>query len=157
MTNKILAIIRLRGRAGRNYNVEHTLKLLRLHKANHAVIYEETDALNGMLHKIKDAITWGEVDASTIEHLLKKRGELSGNNRLTDKYVKATTDYSTIKQFSKAVANGETKIKEIPDIQPVFRLSPPRKGFKSLKNPINRRGDLGYRGAAIIDLVARMA
>ncbi|MHA2249877.1 MAG: 50S ribosomal protein L30 [Candidatus Kariarchaeaceae archaeon] len=157
MMSKVIAIIRLRGRAGRNYNVEHTLKLLRLHKPNHAVIYEETEVLEGMLHKIKDAATWGEVDAGTIEHLLRKRGELAGKDRISDKHIKATTQFSTIKQFSKAVAKGEIKIKDIPGIQPVFRLSPPRKGFKSLKNPIQRKGDLGYRGEAIIELIARMA
>ncbi len=155
--NKTYAIIRLRGRVNRNYNVEHTLKLLRLHKPNHAVIFHETEALNGMLHKVKDAVTWGEIDALTIEHLLKKRGELSGKNMVSDKHIKSNTEYSTIKQFSKAVSKGEIKIKDIPGIQPVFRLSPPRKGFKSLKNPINRNGDLGYRGDTIIDLIARMA
>jgi large subunit ribosomal protein L30 len=110
-----------------------------------------------MLKKVKDAVTWGEVDADTIEHLLKKRGELSGHSKLTDKHIKAHTDYPTIKQFAKAVAKGEAKISDIPDIQPVFRLSPPRKGFKSLKYAVSRKGDLGYRGETIVNLIDRMA
>ena len=40
-----------------------------------------------MLHKIKDAVTWGEVDAATVEHLLKKRGELSGKDRIAFCYI----------------------------------------------------------------------
>ena len=154
---KTIAIIRLRGRTGRNYHIEHTLKLLKLHKPNHVVLYQESDSLSGMLHKVKDAVTWGEVNNEMIEHILKKRGELQGKNRLSDKHVKSNSDYSTVKQFSKAVFNGEANIKDITDLQPVFRLSPPRKGFKSLKNPVNRKGDLGYRGKAINDLLARMA
>ena len=154
---KTIAIIRLRGRTGRNYHIEHTLKLLKLHKPNHLVIYHESESLFGMLHKVKDAVTWGEVNNEMIEHILKKRGELQGKNKLSDKHVKSNSEYSTVKQFSKAIFKGDAKIKDIAELQPVFRLSPPRKGFKSLKNPINRKGDLGYRGEAINELLARMA
>jgi len=71
--------------------------------------------------------------------------------------VKENTDFSTIKKLSKALAKGDLKMKDVPTIKPVFRLSPPRKGFRSLKNPYNRRGDLGYRGEAINQLISRMA
>lgn len=155
--NKVYAIVRLRGTVSRSYNVEHTMKMLRLNKPNHAVIYAANGSIDGMLYKVKDAVTWGEVDANTIEHLLKKRGELPGKNKLTDRYVKANTEYSTIKQFAKAVAKGDAKITDIPDIQPVFRLSPPRKGFKSLKYAVSQKGDLGYRGDQMISLINRMA
>ena len=155
--SKLIAIIRLRGRVSRNYHIEHTLKLLNLHKPNHAVLFHETDSLNGMLHKVKDVVTWGEVNQPMVEHLLKKRGELAGKSKVSDKHVKQTTEFSTIKQFAKAFMTGGAKLRDIPEIQPVFRLSPPRKGFKSLKNPINRRGDLGYRGESISELIARMA
>lgn len=155
--SKAIAIIRLRGRVNVSYNIEHTLKLLKLNKPNHAVIYEDTESLRGMLFKIKDVATWGEVNEASVEHLIKKRGELAGKNRVTDKHVKANTEYSTIKQISKAIAKGDAKLKDIPDVQPVFRLSPPRKGFKSLKYSYNMKGDLGYRGEAINDLISRMA
>ncbi|MDH5403179.1 MAG: 50S ribosomal protein L30 [Candidatus Heimdallarchaeota archaeon] len=155
MTNAV-AIVRLRGKVNRNYDVEHTMKLLRLHKPNHAVIFPNNEAIQGMLQKIKDAVTWGEIDQNTVEILLKKRGELKGKDKVTDKHIKTNTSFSTIKQFAKAVASGEAKITDIPDIQPVFRLTPPRKGFTSLKNPYNRRGDLGYRGSDIITLIDRM-
>lgn len=155
--SEAIAIIRLRGRVGVNYDIEHTLKLLKLNCPNHAVLYPANDSIKGMLNLIKDQVTYGEVNASTIEHLLRKRGELIGKKKLTDSYVKKNTNYSTIKQLAKAIANGEALIKDLPNFKPVFRLSPPRKGFKSLKKPIGRKGDLGYRGEAINDLIARMA
>ncbi|MCE7737656.1 MAG: 50S ribosomal protein L30 [Candidatus Heimdallarchaeota archaeon] len=154
---KAIAIIRLRGRVNVSYNVEHTLKLLHLNKPNHAVIYEDTPQLQGMLFKIKDIATWGEINEKNIEHLLVKRGELAGKDRVTNKHIKGNTEFTTIKQFSKAMVKGSAKMKDIPNIQPVFRLSPPRKGFKSLKYPVSLKGDLGYRGEAINDLIARMA
>lgn len=155
--SKTYAIVRLRGRVNRSYNVEHTMKLLRLYKPNHAVVYHADGPIEGMLKKVKDAITWGEVDAETVAHLLRKRGELSGDNRLTDEYVNENTDYGSIEEFAEAVVNGEAKIADIPEIQPVFRLSPPRKGFKSLKYSVTQNGDLGYRGEKITTLISRMA
>lgn len=154
--SRAIAIIRLRGKVNVPYNVEHTLKLLKLHKPMHAVVYPETEALKGMLFKIKDFVTYGEVSKESVEHLLKKRGELAGKDKITDKHIKSNTDFPTIKQFSKAMASGEVKLKDIPGIQPVFRLSPPRKGFKSLKYSFYLHGDLGYRGEAINDLINRM-
>ena len=154
---KVIGIIRLKGTVDVNYNVQHTMKLLRLHKPNHAVFYQDSDTLQGMLFKVKDFVTFGEVDANMIEHLLRKRGELAGKNRLTDKHVKTNTEYSTIKQLAKGLAKGDVKLTEIPELQPVFRLTPPRKGFKSLKYPVTKKGDLGYRGEAINELFARMA
>ncbi len=155
---KVYAIIRLRGRVNRNYNLEHTMKMLRLHKPNHCSIYTANGPLEGMLKKAKDAVTWGEVDADAIEHLLRKRGELPGKgNKLTDEYLEATTDYKNIREFAEALAAGEAKLTDVPELQLVFRLNPPRKGFKSLKYSTNQKGDLGYRGETITSLINRMA
>ena len=155
--SQVYAIVRLRGRVGVNYHAKKTLDLLRLRRVNHAVLYRSDPVIDGMLHKIKDIVTWGEVNQDTIEHLLKKRGQKAGRINISDKDVKENTDFSTIKKLSKALAKGDLKMKDVPTIKPVFRLSPPRKGFRSLKNPYNRRGDLGYRGEAINQLISRMA
>jgi len=155
---KAYAIIRLRGRVNRNYNLEHTMKLLRLHKPNHCSIYPVNGPLEGMLKKAKDVVTWGEIDATTVEHLIRKRGELPGQSGpVTDAFIKANSDYKTIKEFAEAVASGQAKISDIPDLQPVFRLNPPKKGFRSLKYSVSQSGDLGYRGDRITALINRMA
>ena len=155
---KAYAIIRLRGTVNRNYNLEHTMKLLRLHKPNHCSIYPVNGPLEGMLKKAKDVVTWGEIDADTVEHLLLKRGELPGkDNRITDAYIKENSDYKSIREFAEAVASGKAKITDIPELQPVFRLNPPRKGFRSLKYSVSQNGDLGYRGDRIGALINRMA
>ena len=44
----------------------------------------------------------------------------------------------------------------VPDVKPLFRLHPPKGGWKSTKKPFVRGGALGYRGKAINDLVRRM-
>jgi len=111
-----------------------------------------------MLKKAKDVVTWGEIDATTVEHLIRKRGELPGQSGpVTDAFIKANSDYKTIKEFAEAVASGQAKISDIPDLQPVFRLNPPKKGFRSLKYSVSQSGDLGYRGDRITALINRMA
>ena len=130
---KMYAIVRLRGHAGQRYNILHTLKLLRLHKPNHMVVYEGNESMDGMLYQVRDQVTWGEITEETLEYVFRKRGELQGKNVLNDDYLKDHTQYKNITEFTKAFMAGEVKFKDLPDLQPVFRLSPPRKGFSSLK------------------------
>jgi len=156
-TGKIFAIIRIRGRPGFPYWVQDTLKMLRLHKPQHAVLYKDTDSLRGMLQKAKDLITWGEIDAPTLALLLKKRGRLTGNKRLTEEYIKQNTKYSSFEELAEAIVKGEASIKDVPGLKPVFRLHPPRKGYKDVKHHVNEGGDLGYRGEKINDLLKQMA
>jgi len=48
-------------------------------------------------------------------------------------------------------------LKDLPGVKPVFRLHPPRKGFKgSIKKSYRAGGEAGYRGEAINDLIRRM-
>lgn len=158
MASKIYAIVRLRGQADTHHAIRKTLELLKLNKVNHAVVYDTSPSLEGMLTKAKDNITWGEITKEDLIHLVKKRGELYGKGRkVTDEYISANTDYKSIEEFVNAVFDGKAKISDIPEIQPVFRLSPPRKGFKSLKYAWTKNGDLGYRAENISELLRRMA
>jgi len=50
---------------------------------------------------------------------------------------------------------GKIKLKDLEKIEPVFRLTPPSKGFKSIKEHYPK-GDLGYRGKEINELLKRM-
>ena len=156
-TGKLLAIIRIRGRPGFPYHVSDTLHMLRLNKPQHAVFYRDNPSLRGMLQKAKDLITWGEVDAETLALLIRKRGRLPGNERVTDKLVKQYTKFNSIEKFAKAVVEGKAELSDLPLLKPVFRLHPPKKGYKDVKHHRNEGGDLGYRGEEINELLRRMA
>ena len=158
LPTKRLAVIRIRGRVGLRKPVVETLKFLRLHRKNHLVIIDDRASYRGMLQRAKDYITWGEVGAETIALLLKKRGNLPGGIRLTDALVKKYTQYKTIDQFAEAIANLNAELTDVQSIKPVFRLHPPRGGFKGkIKRPVKDHGELGYRGTKIEDLIKRMA
>ncbi len=156
----LYAVIRIRGTADIHPDVEHTLKLLRLHKKYHAVLYPaDLPGLKGMLQKAKDWVTWGEIDRETLLELLRKRGRIPGNKKLTDQYVKEKLGLDNgLEELADKMLSGEILLHKLEDkIKPVFRLHPPKKGFrKSIKRPYNDMGELGYRGATINELIRRM-
>ncbi len=68
--------------------------------------------------------------------------------------IKKVKDFVTWGEVSDSLVE-ELKQKR-KEVKPnVFALSPPRKGFKSTKLPLPK-GDLGYRGEKIEDLIKRM-
>ena len=55
------------------------------------------------------------------------------------------------------IAEADESDKSHLNLSPVFRLHPPRGGFKgSTKKPYSDGGELGYRGPAINELIRRM-
>lgn len=151
-----LALIRLRSGIRARGEVRDTLAMLRLHRINHLVIVDDTPSYRGMIQKVKDYITWGEIDKETLVKLLRKRGRLIGNKPITDDYVKEKLGM-TIEEFAEKVINGEMKLRDLPNIKPVFRLHPPRGGLKgSKKRSFKEGGALGYRGEKINELIERM-
>lgn len=154
---RLMAVIRIRGRVGVRREAKDTLKMLRLHRKHHAVIIDDRPSYKGMLKKVADYVTWGEITPETLALLLRKRGELSGGKKLTDEYVKEKLGLSGINELAKAIFEGKLTLKDVPGLKPVFRLHPPKGGFKgSTKKHYKAGGELGYRGIAINDLIKRM-
>ena len=151
----MFAVIRLRGTVVVHRKIKETLKLLRLHRRYHCVVVPDTPCYRGMLQVGKECVAYGEIDAETLAMLLRHRGRLSGDRKLTDEYVREKTGYETIEEFAKAVVEGKASLKDLPDLKPVFRLHPPRKGLKNIKWHYPR-GSLGYHGSEIAKLVYKM-
>ncbi|MEA4956698.1 hypothetical protein SDC9_21476 [bioreactor metagenome] len=149
-------VIRVRGTTGVKKDIADTLKMLRLNRINHGVLIEDTPSFDGMLHKAKDYITWGEIDSENLAELISKRGEFIGGVRITDELLAEKTQYSSIKELADALINSDVKGEDI-DIKPVFRLHPPRKGYEGIRSSIKEGGSLGYRGESIKDLVKKMS
>ena len=150
------AVVQVRGVVNTNREIKDTLKMLRLHHVNHCVLVPDTPAYLGMIRKVKDFVAYGEVDAGTLATLLRTRGRLTGDEKLTDEYVRAHTPYTGIDEFAAALCNGETAICDLAEIKPVLRLHPPRKGYKTIKRTFQQGGALGYYGSEINDLLYKM-
>jgi large subunit ribosomal protein L30 len=153
--DNMIAAIRVRGRTGVKKDIQDTLTMLRLTRINHAVLIKENPSYQGMLRKAKDYITWGEIDQDTLSQLITKRGRLAGDIKITDEYIRENTDYSSILEFSKALFDCNVDLEDAK-IKPVFRLHPPRKGYKSVKKTYKATGSLGYRGDEIGNILNKM-
>jgi large subunit ribosomal protein L30 len=151
----LYAVVRMRGTVNVNRKIKDTLSMLRLHRRYHCVVVPVTDSYRGMLQVVKDYVAFGEVNADTLATILRKRGRLTGDVRLTDEYVREKTGYNSIEEFAKAVIEGKASLKDLPDLKPVFRLHPPRGGLKNIKWQYPR-GNLGYHGEDINKLLYKM-
>jgi large subunit ribosomal protein L30 len=120
------------------------------------VLLEETKVFKGMLQVVKDHVTWGEINKEVLTKLIESRGMLSGDKQITDEYIKSATSYDTIQKLSEAIVDTKFDYKELPEVKPVFRLNPPRKGFEGIKRSFANKGALGYRGTEINNLIKRM-
>jgi len=153
---KCLAVVRIRGTVNVRKEVEDTLRMLNLQRNCHATLIDDRPSFLGMLRKAQSFITWGEASKETIALLLKKRGRIVGNKKLTDEYAKKI-GYDSLDALAEAIYNLKVGLKDLPGVKPVFRLHPPRKGFRgTVKKSYSAGGEAGYRGEAINDLIRRM-
>lgn len=150
------AIIRLRGSVNTRPEIKDTLKMLRLNQINHCVVVPETPNYKGMIQKVKDYVAFGPISAETLALILENRGKVVGGDKLTDEYVSKNSSYKTIKEFAEAVASGNAALNDLPALNPVFRMHPPRKGHAGLKRTFQQGGALGNYGEEISRLVEKM-
>lgn len=151
-----VAIVRLRGIHNIKPQIKDTLKYLRLNQVNHAVVLPENETTKGMLQVAKDYVTWGEVDADTLAEAIRARGQLIGHRPINDEHVKANTDFDSIDAMAKAIVEGSFNYKDLPEVKPLLRLHPARKGLEGIKRSVQNGGALGYRGEGINELIRRM-
>jgi large subunit ribosomal protein L30 len=137
-----MAIILVRGLVGVTQGVKDTLKMLKLTRKNQCVIVKKNPVYLGMVKKVKDYVTWGEITDDTFKEIIETKGE-EYKGRLKD--GKEKYNYKTLEI-------GGKKYKKY------FRLNPPKKGFgrKGIKVPFKIGGALGYREDKINDLIKRM-
>ncbi len=152
----VYVVIRVRGTVNIKPSIKRTLELMNLTRVNHCVLIDENPSAKGMLQTAKDYVTWGEVTNESLLKLLQARGRLVGDKPLTDSYVKSATSFKTISDMAKAIVEQKCIYRELPEIKPVFRLSPPVKGYEGIKRSYVNKGALGYRGQHINMLLERM-
>ena len=152
----VFAAVRVRGIVNVKPDIKRTLQLFRLTKVNHCVLLEENASIKGMLQIAKDYITWGEIDKAILSELIGSRGKLEGDKELTEDYIKSATSYNNLEKLSQAIIDNKFKYKDIPNVKPIFRLSPPKKGYEGIKRSFVNKGALGYRKKEINKLLERM-
>ncbi|MEK6951592.1 MAG: 50S ribosomal protein L30 [Nanoarchaeota archaeon] len=157
MDKKRLVAIRIQGKSGLRKGIKDTLNMLRLYKKHSCVIVQNEKDILGMIKKINNYITWGEIDQETLALLIKKRGKLARKKSLTEEYVKEKLKIS-IDTLAKEIFEFKRELKEVPGLKLFFKLLPPRGGFETggIKEQFSKGGVLGYRKDKINDLIKRM-
>jgi len=124
--SKKIAVILIRGLVGTRTEIRDTLKMLNLHRKHACTIISNSPARMGMIEKVKDFVTYGEIDDDTLKLLIEKRAQ------------KDPKDEKKIKPFFRLS----------PPIGGFER--------KGIKKHYTIGGVLGYRGENINDLIKRM-
>lgn len=150
-----IAMVRIRGKVDVNQDIADTLDFLHLKYKNNCNVVDDTPNYMGMIQKVKDYITFGEVERETFEKMLVKRGIMTGGEKISDEALKPK--FNSISDFADAFFEGRGSFKDINLKQP-FRLTPPTKGFEraGIKKPFSLGGALGNRKKKINELLLRM-
>lgn len=73
--NKKIAVILVRGMHDVSGENKSTMQMLNLNRRNLCVIVPATRSMLGMISKIKNYVTYGEVDEETLKLLKEKKGD----------------------------------------------------------------------------------
>ena len=143
-TSPLFAVIRVRSNINVNRPLKDTMNMLRLRRINNCVVVPNNETSRGMLKKVENFLTWGEIDQQTLEKVVWKRGRLPGDKRVEKAQARALAQ--------KIIKNSSLKES---GLKHVFRLTPPSKGHKPVKR-LYPKGACGYRGKHINELLKRM-
>ncbi|MFA6319444.1 MAG: uL30 family ribosomal protein [archaeon] len=139
------AVIRIRGTVNISPKIETALTIMNLRRINNLSIWPENDHTKKMIKVVKDYTTFGIINDSVLEELIKLKAKpIIGGQKIDSKKI--------VEEIKKG-----KKLKDL-GIKNCFNLSPPKKGFerKGIKVAYKIGGALGDRKEEINSLIMRM-
>lgn len=136
LENKLLAVIRVRGRVGVRRSINETLTRLNLSRVNNLALLYGTKSNIGMIRKCNDFVTYGELEKETLEKVLERK------------------KVNVNKEDLEGLIAGKKSARTVMNIP--IRLHPPKHGYEGIKRGFGAGGALGYRGEKINELLSRM-
>ncbi len=146
-------VLRIRSSRESSDIQDRTLRQMHLTKVNHCSLLPVSGSVEGMIKRVQHMVTWGEIESDTLTMLLRHRAT---NGGLTDEMVSENTDLKSVDEFAAALLSGDADFSDIPGLKNLFRLHPPKGGYKGIKKHCKNGGSLGYRGTEIKSLLERM-
>ena len=70
-----IAVVRVRGKINLNHDLKKTFEMLNLYNKNGCVVLKDTPSVRGMIKKVKDYVTWGEITDDVYKELMTKADE----------------------------------------------------------------------------------
>jgi large subunit ribosomal protein L30 len=137
----MILVIRIVGQAAIKKDVEETLRRLNMHrKLASTLISKDDDVKMGMLKKVAERVSYGEISDDLVKDIILKRGETLLGKKVAEKDIPSVIE---------SIKKGEWKIKRF------FRLHPPIGGFKKSTKVGAPKGILG-ENKDIAKLAGRM-
>ncbi len=134
--NKLIAVVRIRGRVGVRRSIVETLNRLNLKRVNNLAVLYGSKSNVGMLRKCSDFVTYGEISRETLTELLDSKG-LKVNQE----------DISQVSSGKKSLGS----VVRVP-----LHMHPPRHGYEGIKRGYSTGGAMGYRGDDMDRLIRMM-
>ncbi len=137
LNNKLIAVIRVRGRIGVRRSINETLSRLNVKKVNNLSLVFGTAANLGMIEKCKDFVTYGPVEEGVLAKLLGSKGSKVSKDDIL------------------SMMSGKKRARDVLKLP--ITMHPPRRGYECIKQSFAVGGALGYRGEKVNELIKRMA
>ena len=80
--DKKIAVIRIKGQIGINEDVKETLNRMKIRKKYSCTVLEPTKVNLGMIKKVENFVSYGEISEETYGELTKKRGKKEKDGKL---------------------------------------------------------------------------
>jgi len=140
---KKIAVVRVRGQVNLSQSLKSTFQMLNLFNKNGCVVVDDTPSFRGMIKRVKDYVTWGEITDDVFKKMVESKAE---------PYLGRLEDSKSMYKYNKYFTIGTKKFNKF------IRLNPPKKGYgkEGIKMPFTKNGALGYRGEKINDLIEKM-
>jgi len=137
----MILVIRISGMIGIPTAVRKTLYRIGLRRKYSAILLESNNENNKLLKRIRDYVSYGEIEKNMLERLIELRGESLEKKKIDSKKVASGVSEKGLKNLG---------------LKPFFRLHPPRKGIESKKHFGVGKGVLGDNKKKINKLLERM-
>lgn len=78
-----IVVIRIKGKTKLRKEIRDTFKILNLHKKFSCAVLSNNSSTKGMINKVKDYVTFGDISAETFKILSEKKGgKAKGKNKV---------------------------------------------------------------------------
>lgn len=139
----MILVIRISGQVNISDKVKETLRRLNLRRKYSAVLLHPNNENLKLLKKIRDYVSYGEIDKATLAELISKRARPLEKNKKVE--------------AEKIIPELEKKSLKSLGFRPFFRLHPPRGGIDSKKHfGVTKKAVLGDNKNKINELLRRM-
>ncbi len=150
-----LLVVNMRGMVNTSTAVKITLKNLNLGTRFRATIVPDTPSYRGMLHKVKEQVSWCDASPLIIKKLIENKGRIEGNRHLLIQDVRQM-GYDSVDELANKLSDSKVTLQKMKGVKPSFALSPPIGGFKRSTRRNYAQGGVLGANPELVQIIDKM-